>query len=114
MNNYPFRTTGQVPMGPVSSYPNQFQQPAQSTDMNWVQGNAGAKAFLVAPGHTAQLMDTEAPVFYIKTVDLSGMPLPLRTFDYTERIEKDDQVNYVTRSEFDELKKQFDDLLGGN
>jgi len=31
------------------------------------------------------LLDSESPCFYIKSADQSGMPLPLRAFDYTER-----------------------------
>lgn len=57
------------------------------TEMNWVQGIAGAKAFLVAPGNSVPLFDSEGNSFYIKAVDKSGMPLPLRIFDYHERIE---------------------------
>ena len=30
-------------------------------------------------------MDSEASVFYLKSTDMSGMPQPLRIFDYTER-----------------------------
>ena len=114
MNNYLFRGQGQ---SSVPVYQNPFQQPTPTNDIKWVQGDAGARAFPVSAGATVQLMDTEAPVFYIKTVDVSGMPLPLRTFDYSERIpkeDKDDRKDYVTRLEFDELKKQFDDLIGGN
>ena len=62
------------------------QQPQQqAAPIIWVQGEAGAKSFLVAPGQTVQLMDSEAEVFYIKASDASGVPLPLRIFDYRER-----------------------------
>ena len=51
------------------------------------------------------LMDANDPVFYIK--DQNG----LRVFDYTERIQNaNDTSNYVTRSEFEELKKMLDEL----
>lgn len=86
----------------------------------WVQGEAGAKSFLVAPGVRAFLMDTEADVFYIKTADASGIPLPLRYFDYTERTNDAyaaaaqptaqptaapiDLSGYITREEFDAFR----------
>lgn len=79
---------------------------------NWVQGDAGAKAFLVAPGCSAWLFDSEEPVFYIKTADASGMPLPLRIFDYQERLQGGTAPqgtrcaqgrDYVTREEFNAL-----------
>lgn len=86
----------------------QAQQPAQGAPI-WVQGEAGAKSFLVAPGQSLILMDSEAEVFYIKSTDASGVPMPLRIFDYKERTgaQRPSQaaqmpsVEYVTRAEFD-------------
>lgn len=78
----------------------------------WVQGEGGAKSYLVAPGQSLILMDSEAEVFYIKSTDASGVPLPLRTFDYKERstgAQRPTQAaqmqpeQYVTRAEFDAL-----------
>lgn len=128
---YPYNTVG---MGyynwqynPTYTQP-QFQQnsiqttqPVQNnpqTGINWVQGEAGAKSFVVMAGQTVMLMDSENNVFYIKSTDASGMPLPLRIFDYTERnndtsnsstniasnINNEINMdNYVTRQEFDDL-----------
>lgn len=71
----------------------------------WVQGEAGAKAHVVAPNTTAWMMDSEQDRFYIKSADASGVPSPLRTFDYTEVTEAPTSgVMYVTREEFDEFK----------
>lgn len=62
-------------------------QPAQTrpdpTGLNWVQGEAGAKSWLVAPGSTVLLMDSESQRFYLKMADPSGVPT-MRTFEYTE------------------------------
>ena len=85
------------------------QQQAQQQSNNgivWVQGEAGAKSFLVAPGQSVLLMDSESNVFYIKSTDASGMPMPLRIFDWTERtVAKNattaEKQNYVTREEFE-------------
>ena len=95
------------------------QQPQQQSNSGliWVQGEAGAKSYLVAPGSTVMLMDSENTVFYLKSSDASGMPLPLRIFDYSERrenvstdpqrIPQDshaiDPTNYITRKEFEEF-----------
>ena len=57
----------------------------QSSQIIWVSGEAGAKSYLVAPGNTVMLLDAENSVFYLKSADASGMPLPLRIFDYKER-----------------------------
>lgn len=89
----------------------------QSSQIIWVSGEAGAKSYLVAPGNTVMLLDAENSVFYLKSADASGMPLPLRIFDYKERTTTAHQAfggsvtaesvnldNFVTRKEFDELK----------
>ena len=84
-NNY-FPATYQQPQ----YYP-QFQQvqvpqpQPQDNGINWVQGEAAARAYLTPAGKSVLLMDSESSVFYIKSTDMSGMPQPLRIFDYTER-----------------------------
>ena len=64
---------------PISSQPMQVQQP--NNGLIWVQGESGAKSYLVAPNATVMLMDSEGERFYLKSADASGMPLPLRFFD---------------------------------
>ena len=98
-----------------SMTPQPMQQ--QSSQIIWVSGEAGAKSYMVAPGNTVMLLDAENSVFYLKSADASGMPLPLRIFDYKERTTTAQQAfgvsvtaesvnldNFVTRKEFDELK----------
>ena len=51
-------------------------QTAQATpSIIWVQGEEGAKAYMVAAGNSVLLMDSENSAFYIKSTDASGMPL---------------------------------------
>lgn len=61
------------------------QQPQNDSGILWVQGEAAAKSWAVAPGKSVMLMDSESNTFYIKSSDNSGMPMPLRIFDYKER-----------------------------
>lgn len=99
----------------MPSQPMQVQQP--NNGLIWVQGESGAKSYLVAPNATVMLMDSEGERFYLKSADASGMPLPLRIFDYKERTTATQQAfsgsvaaetvnldDFVTRKEFDELK----------
>lgn len=110
----------------MNQFNQQFQQPmtlpatqpmAQqgNNGLIWVQGEAGAKSYLVAPGNTVMLMDSEGERFYLKSADASGMPMPLRIFDYKERAETPSQAlnatvtahnvnldNFVTREEFEQ------------
>lgn len=91
--------------------PYQYQQ-QQSGGLIWVQGEAGAKSYPVSAGQSVLLMDSESNRFFIKSADASGMPMPLRVFDYTERKEAVrasesasatglDISAYVTREEFE-------------
>lgn len=89
--------------------------PSQSSNgLIWVQGESGAKSYLVAPGATVMLMDSEGERFFLKSADASGMPLPLRVFEYKERTEAAQQApelpvmaekvdfdKFVTREEFE-------------
>lgn len=89
------------------------QNPQHGTGIIWVQGEAGAKAYPVAPGLSVLLMDSEKDCFYIKTTDASGVPMPLRTFTYTEVVQsqqvRQPEPQYVTREEFEELKRMLQD-----
>lgn len=81
------------------------QQPAQQSVVDngilWVQGEAGAKSWAVAPGKSVMLMDSESNTFYIKSSDQSGMPMPLRIFDYTERNTQQQQSQVLQHKEID-------------
>ena len=65
-------------------YQNQYAQ-QQHGGLIWVQGIEAAKSYPVSAGQSVLLMDSESNAFFIKTADASGMPLPLRIFDYAER-----------------------------
>lgn len=107
-----------IPQMQQYQMPQPQPQQQSSAGIIWVQGEEGAKAYMVAPGNSVLLMDSENSAFYIKSTDQSGMPLPLRVFDYNERtgdrqstqaiLSQDD--TYVTRKEFDALAARIDAL----
>jgi hypothetical protein len=87
----------------------QFTAP-QNNGIQWVQGEEAAKSYYVQPGKSVLLMDSESKCFYIKSVDASGMPQPLRVFEYTERTQTapasptanaTPNNDYITREEFE-------------
>lgn len=83
--------------------------------MIWVQGEAGAKAYMVAPGNSVVLWDSEDHVIYIKSADAAGMP-GMRVFEYVERSPAGRpapmSVNqYVTRAEFDALAARINQMI---
>ena len=96
------------------------QQPANDSGILWVQGEAGAKSWAVAPGKSVMLMDSESNTFYIKSSDNSGMPMPLRIFDYKERTTQQTQPqvapqhNEIDTTQFvtwDAFNKKLDELF---
>lgn len=93
-------------------YP-QYQQPAQNTQQNgiiWVQGEAAAKSYLVAPGQTVQLWDSEEKVIYLKSADASGMP-SMKMLDYTIRGEVEAKpTEYATKEDLNALSERIEKL----
>ena len=63
---------------PTNAYSVPSQQP--DTFVAWVQGRSGAEAYPLAPGRSALLMDSNAPIIYAKSTDTSGRYLPLKSF----------------------------------
>ena len=118
-------------------YPQQYQQPIPTPQQQmqynnqqnqsgpiWVSGEAGAKAFLVAPNTTVQLWDSENPVIYLKSADASGMP-SIKVIDYTIRNAQNDvkktpldnePKEYATKDDMAALKaelmRKIDDIKG--
>ena len=111
-------------------YPQAAQQNSpmaqqQNNSIIWVQGEAGAKSYLVAPNTTVTLWDTEAQTIYVKSADASGMPT-MKILDYQMRnsAPHNEQIfaesGYATkddissiRAEIEALKAKFGDTEGG-
>ncbi len=112
---------------PQGYYPNYYgnqQMPPQGSQMAsnaqqssgsgiiWVLGENAAKAYPVASGQSVLLMDSEDSVMYIKSTDQSGMPQPLRVFEYKEKtghqnasaIASKPSEDYVSRKEFEAFR----------
>ncbi len=98
----------------------QISTPQVNQGLLWVSGEVGAKSYLVAPNTTVLLMDSEGQRFYLKSTDGSGMP-SLRIFEYTEVPQNAPQAlntaeinldgKYVTRDEYDGLKRLYNNIL---
>lgn len=121
-----------LPMGynpvipPIQQYlppqtPMMMAQQQAHTGLTWVQGEAGAKSFLVGPNQTVDLWDSEAQVIYLKSADASGMP-SMKILDYTIRDSSNlppktpvnDGHEYATKNEVetikDSLKHEIDEI----
>ena len=85
-----------------------MQQPQQSQQQNgiiWVSGEAGAKAYLVAPNTTVQLWDSESQKIFLKSADASGMP-SIKVLEYTIRDNPQSSAPKVTQPQADYATKQ--------
>ena len=119
---------------PVTYQPMYYQQPIQQpmmvqaptqqsssqNNITWVQGEAGAKSYLVAPNTTVQLWDSEKQTIYLKSADNSGMPT-MKILDYTIRDDKPTQnvaitspdtlkTDFVTRDDISSIEEQIQAL----
>ena len=106
-----------VPTPQAVNNPAQAPQTPQSANagMIWVQGEAGAKSYLVGAGNSVLLMDSEQSRFYIKSTDTSGMPMPLRIFEYSEISSPNSNANspktandFVTHEELEARLKEIE------
>lgn len=112
---------------PISTMPMQQMPQAMSQQMGgyptddriWVQGDAGAKAYLVARGSTVTLWDSESKpgkqIIYVKTVDINNVP-SMHGYFLTEisQATAPTQIipmeNFVTREEFSALEERLNAL----
>lgn len=111
-------------MMPFQSQPQQQPQPQQNSGVIWVQGEAGAKSYLVAPNTTIQLWDSESQTIFLKSADASGMP-SMKILDYTIRDTSSTRPqvapqpgDFVTKSELTALESKLNakiaELAGGH
>ena len=101
--------------------PMSFANQQNNNGLIWVQGESGAKSYMVAPNSTVMLMDSESQRFYLKSTDASGMPQPLRIFEYSEKpqnapnkpsgSESIDYSSFATKAEFEAFRNEIDGIL---
>lgn len=120
-NYYPQQYNQPQQVQSVPQIQPQQPQPASSvvnSGIIWVQGEAGAKSYLVAPNTTVQLWDSERQTIYLKSADASGMP-SIKTLDYTIREIPNNSVSlapnfdskaFATKEEVNILAEQINAL----
>lgn len=102
------QNSGYIP--PLQNNP----QSQSQNNLNWVQGEASARAWLIAPNSTVLLMDSEKQRFYIKSADASGMP-SMRIYEYTEignQTPTNTAINaeYASKEDIEALRVRIDAL----
>lgn len=88
----------------MQSLQNQFlSQPTQT--IQYVNGRASADNYQMQPNTSVILMDSTKDTFYLKKADASGS-CTIEAYDF-KKAEEDTKPEYVTREEFEELKKMI-------
>ena len=92
-----------------------------NSNLIWVQGEAGAKSYQVAPNTAVQLWDSENQTIYLKSADANGIP-SIKTLDYTIReaipnnntaiVSNFDSTAFATKDEVNSLAQQLATLQG--
>lgn len=98
------------------TYQPQMQQNQNGSSIIWIQGESAAKSYLVAPGATVVLFDSESQTIYLKSADATGLP-SMRILDYTIRDQKPNNgvfgvgaSDYATKQEIDDLRAEMEQL----
>ena len=108
--NYPAMQYQQMPM--------QAPQPQQANNgIIWIQGEAGAKSYLISPNTTVPLWDSESQTIYLKSADASGMPT-MKILDYTIREQNSQPTSalmqssdYVTHDELSAFEERITKMI---
>lgn len=103
---------------PYYQYAQNMNQPQQSSSqLIWVQGEAGAKSYMVAPNQTVTLWDSEQNIIYIKSADASGMPA-IKILDYTIRENSTQKTNkeklqddFATKEDVSKEIKRLEEMI---
>ena len=90
------------------------QVPVPPRQVQYVEGISGAKLYQQnLPSNSSEIiMDKEDNIFYMVSKDANGTParkIPVGRFSLEEYVE--DEPTFITRKDFDELKKEIMEIL---
>lgn len=120
---YPFPATyqpyypqysNQQNMNPIMQ-PNTLMQGQGNSALIWVQGEAGAKSYMVAPNNTIALWDSESQTVYLKSADASGMP-SMKVLEYHIREDAPvipktgSKIDYATKEDISIINKEIEQI----
>jgi hypothetical protein len=115
--NQPYTPTPQY-----NNYQTQQQTQPQQTyiPLTFVNGEVGAKAFIMQPNSTIYMQDSDSDKMFIKKSDAQGKST-MRKFKLVEldendqiienKAQKDMSSNFISKEQFNALKQEFDSKL---
>ncbi len=87
---------------------NNFQTP--QNNLIRVTGLDGAKAYQMPPNSSVALFDNDNDIMYVKTTDGAGFPtVRIFKFEPLQKPKSTETDSYITRQEFEELKKEVEE-----
>ena len=110
-------------MTPQNNNNYQPQQQAQQQTyipLTFVNGEVGAKAFIMTPNSTIYLQDSDSDKLFIKKSDMQGKSImkkyKLVELDENDKIienkqQKDIPSNFISKEQFETLKQEFEGKL---
>ena len=117
-NGFPATYPQYYPQFQTPTMPQQSNQQGQN-GIIWVQGEAGAKSYLVAPNTTVLLWDSESQRIFLKSADASGMP-SMKVLEYTVKDGNspispvsdadNNSIKYATKEDVDAVSGQIEAL----
>lgn len=107
---------GQMNQQPQNNYYQNFQpqnqNTSQQTNITFVNGVEGAKAYQMSPNSSALLMDSDNSKFYVKTTDSLGVAkISSYSFTEDENLAGQNQGQQNTANTDQLSKEDFDNLL---
>jgi hypothetical protein len=97
-------------MFPYNNFLPQFPQTNGNQKIKYVSGRASAEVYQMNPNDKDVLFDNSKDTFYFVMTDASGIKSIIEC-DYTIKKSEDKKSDYVSRTEFDELKAKIDELV---
>lgn len=107
---------GQMPPPPQNQPLGLYDVIGQGTRVDWVQGEAAVKSYMVRPGMSVILLDLDNPNrMYVKACNMAGVPIFTEGFDLGKiQLGRPAQLNddrYVPREEYEKSMNQIAQLF---
>jgi hypothetical protein len=121
-NTYGGYTQHYTPTPQYNNYQTQQQTQPQQTyiPLTFVNGEVGAKAFIMQPNSTIYMQDSDSDKLFIKKSDAQGKST-MRKFKLVElddndqiienKVQKDMSSNFISKEQLEALKQEFEGKL---
>ncbi len=94
-------------------YNNMYQSRSINNQYAYVNGIEGAKAYLMNPNQTILLMDSDNPIFYLKSSNQLGQA-NIRIFEFKEVLQnQNNNQGYLLKSDLEPILRRLEAIEKG-